>query len=347
MTARYARGPDAVDGPQSAGQPRRALAGLAVAGLIVLGGLVMFTPHETPPASTASPPGSVAAASSSPTPTPVVAILPIPSLDLDASSGVLAQGQVSGTATGAGIEAQVFVASIDQPGPFVVDLACAGPGSITWLAVPVDQSDTATATHPCGAATHDVQAAGFAAPFDVSITADGAASWSWAVSVPAAPTPVGPPTPTPGPTPACPPAEPYGSFPPPPVIALSGGGQIAVGDAWSAGFETCSGSSGSDGIPGIPLRGIQVRHTDQLTISVGDGMTLFEVSSAQYAAAVGTVAHGDHQDLAIEETRTPGVYVLDTPPAGDWVLLIAVGVNDVARGAVWSEIVDFRVTVTP
>ena len=98
----------------------------------------------------------------------------------------------------------------------------------------------------------------------------------------------------------------------------------------------------------IPSTGLRVRHADQLTISVGDAMTLYEVNSAQYAAAVGTVAPtSDQHDLAVEATRTPGTYVVATPPAGDWVLLISVGVNDVARGAVWSETVDFRVTVTP
>ena len=84
MTARYAGGPEPVNGPPSAAQPRRALAGLAVAGLIVLGGLVLFMPHAATPVPTASPPGSVAAASVLPTPTPVPTILPVPSLDLDA-----------------------------------------------------------------------------------------------------------------------------------------------------------------------------------------------------------------------------------------------------------------------
>jgi hypothetical protein len=347
MTGRHAGGPEPVDGPPSAAQPRRALAGLAVAGLIVLGGIVFFMPHAATLVPTASPPGSVAAASGSPTPPPVVAILPVPSLDLDASSGVLAQGEVSGTAAGAGIEAQVFVTSIDQPGPFVVDLACAGPGSITWLAaVHADQTQVATATHPCGATSHDVDAAGLAAPFDVSVTADGAASWSWAVSVLAAPTTAGPPTPTPGPTPACPPAEPYGSFPPPPVLTLTGGGQAVVGDAWSDSFLACTGGAGSDGVPVIPLLGLKVHRADALTISVGDGMTLFEVSRAQYAAAVGTVAPPDRQDLAIQAGPAPGTYYLDTPPVGDWVVLVTVAVNDVVHGAVWSQIVDFRVTVT-
>ena len=54
-----------------------------------------------------------------------------------------------------------------------------------------------------------------------------------------------------------------------------------MGEAWSDTLQTCTGISNSDGIPGIPLTGLKVRHADQLTISVGDGMTLFEVSSAR------------------------------------------------------------------
>ena len=347
MTPRSAGRLEPLDGPPP-GQPRRALAGLAFAGLIVLGGLVLFTPHTAPPAPTASPPGSVTAASVSPTPTLLVAILPVPSLVLDPSSEVVAQGQVGGTAAGSGIEAQVFVTSIDQPGPFVVDLACAGPGSITWLAaVQADQTQNAQATHPCGAATHDVDAAGLAAPYDVSVTTDGAASWSWAVSVPAAPTPIQPPTPTPGPTPACPPAEPYGSFPPPPVLALSAGSQVTVGVDWSDTLESCTGGAGSDGVPEIPRTGLTVHRADRLTISVGGGMTLFDVRGAQYGAAVGTVAPPDLHDLAVHAGPNPGTYLVDTPPVGDWVLLFDVGVNDVAHGVVWSQGVDFRVKVLP
>jgi len=349
MTARYAGGPEPVNGPPSAAQPRRALAGLAVAGLIVLGGLVLFMPHAATPVPTASPPGSVAAASVLPTPTPVPTILPVPSLDLDASAGVLAQGAVSGTAAGAGIEAQVFVTSIDQPGSFVVDLACAGPGSITWLAaVRADQTQVATATHPCGAASHDVDAAGLAAPFDLNVTADGAASWSWAVSVLAAPTPAGPPVPTPGPTPACPAAEPYGSSPPPPVLTLAGGSQAVVGDAWSDALQTCTGISSDGGVPVVPLLGLKVHRGDMLAVSVGEGMTLFEVSGAEYGSAtVSPVNLDDIHDLGVEVGPAPGTWYVDMPPVGDWVLLLSVGVNDEAHGAVWSQTVDFRVTVAP
>jgi len=126
-----------------------------------------------------------------------------------------------------------------------------------------------------------------------------------------------------------------------------GGSQITVGVDWSDTLETCTGSAGSDGIPAIPRTGLTVHRADRLTISVGGGMTLFEVSSARYAAAVGTVAPSDQQDLSIQAGPTPGTYYVDTPPVGAWVVLLTVAVNDVAHGVVWSQGVDFRVTVTP
>lgn len=162
--------------------------------------------------------------------------------------------------------------------------------------------------------------------------------------------PPGPlPTPVPPmPTPACPPAEaPAGSFPPLPTVALGRGSIVAVGIAGSVSLTTCSGSGNDDTPWLVPELGARLTGPSSLTLSIRGTETLFEANVARYAAA----AQGNGllvlTPLGLRPGTTPGTFLIDAPPPGDWSVSVSVGINDVAHGAVWQGPFYFRITILP
>jgi hypothetical protein len=148
--------------------------------------------------------------------------------------------------------------------------------------------------------------------------------------------------PTPEPTPACPPADPYGSFPPVPSVSLG----AAIGIGGSLTRLTCDGGAGDDSPWLVPASGVVIHEgAAQLTLTVAGGMTLFLAESAEYAAAAQGTAPAARRPLGIDDGFTAGTFRVDVPPVGDWSIAVDVGINDVAHGAVWHGPFYFRVKV--
>ncbi len=145
------------------------------------------------------------------------------------------------------------------------------------------------------------------------------------------------------PTPVCPPKV-AGTPGPIPTLVLTSGADQADGIPFSSDYTTCTDDGSADGEWNVPDAALSVDGKAPMTLSLDGPGALFGVG-AFYAPAGSDTPPTDPITLTVRPGTSPGTYVVDPPPHGDWALVVSTGIADADHGVVRDVTYIYRVKV--
>jgi hypothetical protein len=145
------------------------------------------------------------------------------------------------------------------------------------------------------------------------------------------------------PTPLCP-QKVAGTPGPIPTLVLTSGSDQVDGIPFSSDYTTCTDDGSADGEWNVPDTALSVDANAPLTLSLDGSGALFGVG-AFYAPAGSDTPPTDPITLTVRPGTSPGTYVVDPPPHGDWALVVSTGIADADHGIVRDVTYIYRVKV--
>ena len=125
---------------------------------------------------------------------------------------------------------------------------------------------------------------------------------------------------------------------------LTNGADQVDGVPFTSDYTTCTDDGSADGDWNVPDAALPVDGKATLTLSLDGPGALFGVG-AFYAPAGSDTAPTDPITLTVRPGTSPGTYVVDPPPHGDWALVISTGIADADHGVVRDVTYIYRVKV--